>query len=517
MADNALPVQGKDYALAGSGVSSTATTIVLTSFKDPQGTNITMTDFGAIGYGTLEPGTVREENFSFTGVTQNANGTADLTGVTRGLKFVSDFTADSSLRQAHAGGTIMRISDSAPFFSNYANKKNDETVEQTWTFTDPNVPRMDTSHSYTAGEEEYFATKRYVDGVALSGAPDASTTAKGVAEEATEAEIDADTGAGGTSARLFVNPSTLITSKYGLATERVNEGTIMAYASTTGNDTYVITPDPAISAYSEGMSFRVSADTANTGAATLNVSAVGAKTIKKYTSAGALTDIETGDIIADIPFEVIYNSNDDSFVLSSVYPSIVAGIPDTIFDAKGDIIAASAADTAVRLAVGTQFQRLKPNTGETSGLEWDDYLDAGIVSNITNSATGDADVDTVITTGFEPKTIIIEYYLQGLSASGATTLISLGQAVYNQTTMEYNNARIDDEDSTASVTVNDLAVGWNVTNTPSAGAEAASGEVITSFTIASTSSTGFTINTDFGRTSGGSGTGIAGYKYIAIG
>jgi hypothetical protein len=38
---------------------------------------------------------------------------------------------------------------------------------------------------------------------------DASTTAKGVVEEATLAEIDAGTGAGSTSARLFVNPSTL--------------------------------------------------------------------------------------------------------------------------------------------------------------------------------------------------------------------------------------------------------------------------------------------------------------------
>jgi len=38
---------------------------------------------------------------------------------------------------------------------------------------------------------------------------DASTTVKGIVEEATLAEIDANTAAGGTSARLFVNPSTL--------------------------------------------------------------------------------------------------------------------------------------------------------------------------------------------------------------------------------------------------------------------------------------------------------------------
>lgn len=43
-------------------------------------------------------------------------------------------------------------------------------------------------------------------------AADASTTVKGVAEEATQAEVDAGTATGGTGARLFVNPSTLVNS-----------------------------------------------------------------------------------------------------------------------------------------------------------------------------------------------------------------------------------------------------------------------------------------------------------------
>lgn len=47
-----------------------------------------------------------------------------------------------------------------------------------------------------------------------------------------------------------------------------------------------------------------------------------------------------------------------------------SGIPATIFDAKGDIIAASAADTAARLAVGTNGQVLKANSATATGLEW---------------------------------------------------------------------------------------------------------------------------------------------------
>jgi hypothetical protein len=46
------------------------------------------------------------------------------------------------------------------------------------------------------------------------------------------------------------------------------------------------------------------------------------------------------------------------------------GIPDTIFDAKGDLIAATAADTAARLAVGANGTVLTADSGETTGLKW---------------------------------------------------------------------------------------------------------------------------------------------------
>ena len=47
-----------------------------------------------------------------------------------------------------------------------------------------------------------------------------------------------------------------------------------------------------------------------------------------------------------------------------------SGIPATIFDAKGDIIAASDADTAARLAVGANDTVLTADSSTATGLKW---------------------------------------------------------------------------------------------------------------------------------------------------
>lgn len=55
---------------------------------------------------------------------------------------------------------------------------------------------------------------------------------------------------------------------------------LYAGASATGNDTYVVTMTPALTAYTTGMRISFKADVANTGACSINVNALGAKDIK---------------------------------------------------------------------------------------------------------------------------------------------------------------------------------------------------------------------------------------------
>lgn len=134
--------------------------------------------------------------------------------------------------------------------------------------------------------------KEYVDDTAFAGAPDASTTVKGIVEEATQAEVDAGTAAGGTSARLFQNPSTIRAKKY-------HDYVV----DSVGTDAYAITVSPVITAYSAGQIFTFKAGTANTTDATLNVNSLGAKAIVKNVNVA----LETGDILANQIVTVIYD------------------------------------------------------------------------------------------------------------------------------------------------------------------------------------------------------------------
>jgi len=167
------PVATNNYTIAGSGISSTANTITLTSFTAPvSGAPYTMANFGdgvnAKGYITIEPGSrTRQEIASFTGITQNSDGSATLTGVSRGLLPFSPFTASSSYAVAHNGGSQVVVS---------------------------NPPQL------------YDAIYSYIDNATTSGAVDGTTLAKGIYETATGQEAASTTqiGGGNTTATLVL-------------------------------------------------------------------------------------------------------------------------------------------------------------------------------------------------------------------------------------------------------------------------------------------------------------------------
>lgn len=180
MANLFLPVQAQKFRLAGSGVTSSATSMTLQSMKLPDGsTNIVTADIGALCFGTLEPGTSREEQISFTGITQNSDGTATLTGVTRGIRFVSPFDSVAANKLSHAGGSIFVISNTAGFYDQMDAEDNDESIGGLYTFAQFPVK----SGSTTPTSSTEFATKAYVDATATGTTNYDQTIVAGVAGE----------------------------------------------------------------------------------------------------------------------------------------------------------------------------------------------------------------------------------------------------------------------------------------------------------------------------------------------
>lgn len=138
-ADTILPVAGITYYLAGTGISSSATSFTLTSFTITQ-TGMLITDamMSETFYFTLEPGSRnRQEIVGCTTVTQNADGTATISGCSRGLSPVTPYTASTTYAFAHAGGSVAILSNPPQLYNQVAIKDNDETITGLWDFPEP--------------------------------------------------------------------------------------------------------------------------------------------------------------------------------------------------------------------------------------------------------------------------------------------------------------------------------------------------------------------------------------------
>lgn len=149
------PVQSQSFQLIGSGAVAGGTTLTLQSFKDILGTNFAMASFGSLGFATIEPNTSNEDSITFTGITQNSDGTATLTGVNSVL-FITPFTTGSGFRLSHAGATTLIITNTSAFYNTFGNKNNDEVLTGYWTAPNP---------LSTQG----IATKTYVDNLVNGG------------------------------------------------------------------------------------------------------------------------------------------------------------------------------------------------------------------------------------------------------------------------------------------------------------------------------------------------------------
>lgn len=209
------PLAGS-YSPTGAGtyyleatITSSQNTISLTSFDEPV-SNIPYTMSylnSSIEYGTISPQSGRSEFVSFSGITQNTDGSATLTGVVRGLSRSpgsGGCVASSTLASGYAGQTKFILSNPPCQLAQYAVKQNNEEVSGLWTFDQSPI------------------------GINPGGQPNSSETVNGVSQLATGAQAAAGTSVGSTGARLVL-PASAATS-----TCQSAANSVLVASSTTG-------------------------------------------------------------------------------------------------------------------------------------------------------------------------------------------------------------------------------------------------------------------------------------------
>lgn len=121
----------------------------------------------------------------------------------------------------------------------------------------------------------------------------------------------------------------------------------------------------------------------------------------------------TGQVLAK-------NSNTD---MDFVWSADASGIPATIFDAKGDIIAASAADTAARLAVGANNTVLTADSSTATGLKWAAASSGAMIKITSGSFTGvtGVNIDNIFSSTYKNYFVLV--YDFGSSGNAGNTFL----------------------------------------------------------------------------------------------
>lgn len=297
-----LPIQSQAFLLYGNGAIIGDTTLVLSSFKDIDGNNISMQ--GTVMTGTVEPNSgSSEEQIIFTGVTQNSNGTATLTGVSS-VTFASPYTQTSGFLKSHAGNTTFVLSDTSYLYSQYAVLGNTQTFTATDTFNiSPFVPTVASTATTQA------ASVGYVNSIAISGSPKASNTVIGITELSVApvtASVPIAVGDNDPRMSYVTNSESLalvgapgqgnIDNTNYYATQKSTQIGSENFAITAGSSTaFTVTFSPVPNGYVKGERIYFQTNTASGTNPTINKNGLGAKNIYKQISTGT-TNLAVGDM-----------------------------------------------------------------------------------------------------------------------------------------------------------------------------------------------------------------------------
>lgn len=211
------PTGGGTYRL-GQSIGASDSTIKISSFKEPvSGIPYTMTYLGSdIEYGTISPQSSISEFISFSGITQNSDGSATLTGVIRGLSRTpgtGGCVASSTLAQSHAGQSILILSNPPCQLAEYAPLRTAATISNIWTFASTTAPQYDANY-LAAGNQ--FVSYNQLAATAIQGGATSTEGVLGLVRLASFTQIGSST-ASSTAGQFGLAPL-VIPNKYATTT-----------------------------------------------------------------------------------------------------------------------------------------------------------------------------------------------------------------------------------------------------------------------------------------------------------
>ena len=277
-------------------ITPSSSSFKLSDIAGWDGNDLTSADFGTKLYAAFRNSTGTQLEFMEVDPTTITSASSAITILLRGLKFNGDRTTEVTVNKLTwvKGDTIVHLGTDTP---------------------------------------QLFQTLiEYIEGIAIAGTVDSSTTVKGVVEKSTQAEIDAGTATGGTGAPIAVVPDQLALSIYGTRLPSATQKDALVGTGTPSSSNKYVTLDSQTSAISTATAALVKfggtgadgALTLTSGATNIDLGNVAVVT-KNYTS---ISITGTGSLTFTNPntngTTVILKSQGAVTLTSSTAPMIVA-------------------------------------------------------------------------------------------------------------------------------------------------------------------------------------------------
>lgn len=188
-------------------------------------------------------------------------------------------------------------------------------------------------------------------------------------------------------------------------------------------DTMTLTSGLTLTAYAQDLTFAFECGAANTGAATINIDSVGAKSIVKFHDVA----LAAGDLEAGGKYVLSYEATADNFQLlspSSIAPATLTGVEtftNKSIDLANNTITGTTAEFNTALSDGS-FTTLAGSEVLTNKTLTSVILNVGLSGTaIDTDATMAADSDTLV-----PSQKAVKALYAGLPGSGTVTSVATG-------------------------------------------------------------------------------------------